>query len=196
MSFRQKLRCITFVITPIILFHPLKVTAQEIFIYRPYLEIDPISFKKKVTVHGDYFGYLIFPGNFPGYTDLSGEEDRFNFGFQNILFFGQRTRFIGQLLTHDDGRRRTKFDWHFSLRHTIFDNLVLVLGHDSNHDSDHQSTLNQKNILSIVTTLVWEFHSQSAGFSSSRSPGFFTTPTREAILILPETKCFKNLDSG
>ncbi len=68
---------------------------------------------------------------------MSGSLDRWNFGFQNIVHFTPTTRFISQLVTHDDGDQRTKFDWHFSLRQTVFENLVFIIGHDSNHDSDH-----------------------------------------------------------
>ena len=120
------------------------ICAQEIFIYRPYLEKNPVSKHQKITLHGEYFGSLVAPGNFPGYNDLSGSRDRWNFGFQNIIFLGERTRFAAQLLTHDNGSRRTKFDWHFSLRHLLFDNLVAIIGHDSNHDSDFESTVNNK----------------------------------------------------
>ena len=143
MNFKEKLGYLI-IIFALILIYPRGVDAQEIFIFRPHLEKDPISLKKKVTVHGDYFGYIVYPGNFPGYNDLSGGKDRFHFGFQNIVFLGKNTRFVGQLLTHDDSQRRTKFDWHFSLRHALSDNLVLIIGHDSNHDSDYQSTLNQE----------------------------------------------------
>jgi hypothetical protein len=144
MSFDHKQSYLVISFIFILLLSPGKAAAQEIFVYRPFLEKDPVSTSKKVTVHGDYFGYLIFPGNLPSYNDLSGEEARLNFGFQNILFLSNTTRFVGQLLTHDDGQRRTKFDWHFSLRQTLFQNLVLILGHDSNHDADYQSMLGQK----------------------------------------------------
>lgn len=135
---------ISLILTLLLLLIPGKILAQEIFVYRPFLEKDPISSSHKVTVYGDYFGYVIYPGNMPGYNDRSGEADRLNFGFQNVLFLGRNTRFIGQLLTHDDGHRRTKFDWHFSLRQTLFEHFVLIVGHDSNHDSDYQSTLDGK----------------------------------------------------
>ncbi len=55
-----------------------------------------------------------------------------------------KTEILAQLVTHDDGYNRTKFDWHFSLRQEIGRYLVLIIGHDSNHDSDHQSYINGK----------------------------------------------------
>ena len=115
--------------------------AQEIFIHRPGLEKHPVNRNGRVTLHGEYFGQWLAPGDFPGFNDLSGPRDRWLYGFQNIIYWGSGTRFMAQLLTHDDGGRRTKFDWHFSLRRHVMDNLVLIIGHDSNHDSDYQSSL-------------------------------------------------------
>ena len=99
MSFKHKRGYPAFLLIIILLFLSIeKVSAQEIYICRPLLEKDSIFMNKKVTVHGDYFGYLIFPGNFPSHNDLSGEEDRFNFGFQNILFLGKNTRLLVRFL--------------------------------------------------------------------------------------------------
>lgn len=117
---------------------------QEIFIYRPRLQNSQSSPVKTIEVHGEYFGYFLFHSHFPSYNDLKGQNDRWNYGFQNIVFLGKNTRFFAQLVAHDDGSRRTKFDWHFSLRHQLTENLVLMLGHDSNHDSDYQSQVFQK----------------------------------------------------
>lgn len=114
--------------------------AQEIFIHRPDLEKQPVATHKRIALHGEYFGSLLYPGNFPGFNDLTGPEDQWLYGFQNLIQIGAGTRFLAQLLAHDDGGRRTKFDWHFSLRQKLMDNLVLIFGHDSNHDSDYQST--------------------------------------------------------
>lgn len=114
----------------------------EIFIYRPYPEKKPFSREKKIYVHGEFFGYFLFPSTFPSYNDLSGTEDMWNYGFRNLIFFSERTVFLGQLVTHDDGTNRSKFDWNFTLRHSLFENMVLVIGHDSNHDSDHVSLIN------------------------------------------------------
>lgn len=121
-------------------FHRLE--AQEIFIYRPYLEKKPVFPNKTLSIHGEIFGYLQYPSTFPSYNDLSGPEDRWTYGFQNFIFVTPSTTFLAQLITHDDGGRRTKFDWHFSLRQEIMENLVVIIGHDSNHDSDYQSLFN------------------------------------------------------
>jgi hypothetical protein len=117
--------------------------AQEIFIYRPKPEKNALSLENKITVHGEFFGHLQSPSTFPSFNDLSGSIDRWNFGFQNIVHFTPTTRFIAQLVTHDNGHQRTKFDWHFSFRQTVFENLVFIIGHDSNHDSDHKSERDQ-----------------------------------------------------
>ena len=120
------------------------IYAYEIFIYRPYLEKKPLSQENKITIHGEFFGQLQYPSTFPSYNDLSGAEDRWNYGFQNLIFLAENTIFLAQLITHDDGNSRTKFDWHFSLRQFFSKNLVLIIGHDSNHDADHKSLVNQK----------------------------------------------------
>ena len=118
--------------------------AYEIFIYRPYLDKKPVSREKKITIHGEFFGQLQVPSTFPSYNDLSGEEDRWNYGFRNTIFFTENTYFLAQLVTHDDNHSRTKFDWLFSFRHLLFENLVLIICHESNHDSDHISSIDQK----------------------------------------------------
>jgi len=117
--------------------------AQEIFIYRPKSEKNALSQENKITVHGEFFGHLQSPSTFPSFNDMSGSIDRWNFGFQNIIHFTPSTRFLAQLVTHDDGHKRTKFDWHFSIRQKVLDNLVFFIGHDSNHDSDHESRRGQ-----------------------------------------------------
>ncbi len=111
----------------------------EIFVYRPYKTKNPLFTEKKLTLHGEFFGQLQAPSTFPSYNDLSGPEDRWNYGFRNLIFLTEDISFLAQLVTHDDGTQRTKFDWHFSLRFNPFENLVMILGHDSNHDSDYQS---------------------------------------------------------
>ncbi len=115
--------------------------SQELYIYRPDLKAKTSLHPDLLRLYGDYFFHFLKPGNFPAYNDLSGPEDRWNFGFHNYLLFDGHTRLLAQLITHDDGGRRTKFDWHFSLRHQPVSHLVLIIGHDSNHDSDYQSTL-------------------------------------------------------
>jgi len=117
--------------------------AQEIFIYRPKPEKNALNLEKKIILHGELFGHLQSPSTFPSFNDMSGSKDRWNFGFQNIIHFTPSTRFIAQLVTHDNGHQRTKFDWHFSLRQKVWDNLVFIIGHDSNHDSDHESRRDQ-----------------------------------------------------
>ena len=113
----------------------------EIFVYRPYKEKNPLFPNKKLTLHGEFFGQLQLPSDFPSYNNLSGKDDRWTYGFRNRIFITENFWFLAQLVTHDDGSKRTKFDWHFSLRLNPMENLVLILGHDSNHDSDYQSTV-------------------------------------------------------
>ncbi|MGD2295609.1 MAG: hypothetical protein PVF22_07210 [Candidatus Aminicenantes bacterium] len=140
----SKPRTLSFLLLTVLLTIPSpQLTAQEIFIFRPKLEKDPLFKAQKITVHGEFYGHLQYPSTFPSYNDLSGPEDRWNLGFQNIIHITNSTRFLAQLVTHDDGRRRTKFDWHFSLRQALFKNFVLIFGHDSNHDSDYQSHLGE-----------------------------------------------------
>ena len=131
-----------FLVAIILITYPLPIRAQEIFIYRPFLEKELVKTEKKLSIHGEIFGNLHLPSTFPSYNDLSGPEDRWTYGFQNFIFFTPSTTFLAQLITHDDGGRRTKFDWHFSLRQELLDHLVIIIGHDSNHDSDNQSFLN------------------------------------------------------
>ena len=114
---------------------------QEIFVYRPYKDKNPLFPDNKLTLHGEFFGQLQLPSNFPSYNDLSGKKDQWTFGFRNRIFITENFSFLAQLVTHDDGSKRTKFDWHFSLRLNPLENLSLILGHDSNHDSDYQSTV-------------------------------------------------------
>jgi len=114
-----------------------------LFIYRPYFEKKPVSRERKITLHGEFFGYLQLPSTFPSYNDLSGMTDRWNYGFRNIIYLTENTVFLAQLLTHDDNHSRTKFDWHFSLRQSLLEGIVLIICHDSNHDSDHMSEVNQ-----------------------------------------------------
>ncbi len=139
----NKIRFLTTVFLAVILFlSPLQ--AYEIFIYRPHMKKMSLSQYGKITLHGEIFGYLQYPSTFPSYNDLSGEIDRWTFGFQNIIYLTENTVFLAQLVTHDDGSQRTKFDWHFSLRHKLFENFVLIAGHDSNHDAENQSYVNGK----------------------------------------------------
>jgi hypothetical protein len=122
---------------------PSSIYSYLIFIYRPDLEKKPVSREGKITLHGEIFGHIQAPSTFPSYNDLSGEIDRWNYGFRNIIFITENTVFIVQMVGHDDNGSRTKFDWHLSLRQFLSKNLVLIIGHDSNHDSDHVSNFNQ-----------------------------------------------------
>ncbi len=118
------------------------LTAQPLFIFRPRQPIKPLWETSRLTLRGEFFASLLLPSNFPSFNDLTGNEDRWNFGFQNFLDLTASTHLLAQLVTHDDGQNRTKFDWHFSLRQEIGRHFFLLAGHDSNHDSDHQSIFN------------------------------------------------------
>jgi hypothetical protein len=143
---------------------PDSVYSYELFIYRPYLEKKPVSREKKITLHGEFFGHLQLPSTFPSYNDLSGLTDRWNYGFRNIIFITENTIFVAQLVTHDDNHSRTKFDWHFSLRQSLSKNFVLIIGHDSNHDSDHKSVLNQSRFYVNRNYIGFGFPSKNGGF--------------------------------
>lgn len=142
MNFKRILRCVFVFVSSLSIFFPLFLSGQDIFIYRPDLEKKLFNNQNKISLHGEYFGQFQAPSSFPSYNDLSGPVDRWTYGFQNILFLTKTTTFLAQLVTHDDGGKRTKFDWHFSLRQVLYKNITLILGHDSNHDSDYQSQLN------------------------------------------------------
>ena len=117
---------------------------QEVFIFRPRPDKKTLASEGVLSVHGELFGHLQAPSTFPSFNDLSGKIDRWNYGFRNFFFLTPTTTLIAQLVTHDDTTNRTKFDWHFSLRQDIVPHLVFILGHDSNHDSDHTSFLRGK----------------------------------------------------
>ena len=117
------------------------VSGSEIFIYRRFNLKENLLDRGKTIIHGELFGQLLAPSNFPSYNDLSGQADRWNFGFHNYFPLSATTILHAQLITHDDNRQRTKFDWHFSLRQRVVRGLGVEIGHDSDHDSDHASTL-------------------------------------------------------
>lgn len=144
MDFKKQKRRVLFLAGFLLFLFSPPLMTYEIFIYRPYLDKRPFLEEKKIYLRGELFAQLLYPCDFPSYNDLTGPEDRLNFGFQSIIFFSRKTTFLGQLVTHDDGHKRTKFDWHFSLKHTLFENFKLILGHDSNHDSDYQSLFEDK----------------------------------------------------
>ena len=116
-----------------------RVSGVEIFIHHPGLNRTSIAAADRVIVHGEAFAYFLSPSNVPGYNDLSGPVDKWNFGFQNYFPVTRTTTLMAQLLTHDDGGQRTKFDWHFHLRQIIVPWLAAYVCHDSDHDSEHQS---------------------------------------------------------
>lgn len=128
----------------VLLWLPAVLPGYEIFIYRRFDLRENLLDQKKASLHGELFGQLLFPSTFPSYNDLSGEEDRWNFGLHNYLLITRSTTFHAQLVTHDKHGERTKFDWHFSLRRQVVRSLVLDIGHDSDHDSDHTSILSGK----------------------------------------------------
>jgi hypothetical protein len=118
--------------------------ATEIFIHRPGLSASSLAATNKVVIHGEVFFHYLSPSTFPSFNDLSGPVDRWNMGFQNYFPITPTTTLMAQMVAHDDGTQRTKFDWHFHLRQALLRNLVVVLGHDSDHDSEHQSFLRGK----------------------------------------------------
>ncbi|MDH4198182.1 MAG: hypothetical protein OEW05_12275 [Candidatus Aminicenantes bacterium] len=118
--------------------------AYEVFLWRPLTDADALSRTGRITMHGELFASLLAPSTFPSYNDLSGATDRWHFGFQDRIAITPTTLLLGQLLTHDDGTQRTKFDWHFSLRQELIENLVLTIGHDSDHDAEHLSWVRGK----------------------------------------------------
>lgn len=144
MTFKNYIRPIGIVLISlcvILLWRPPVLSGSEIFIYRRYNPRENLLDQKKIIMHGELFGQLLAPSTFPSYNDLSGDEDRWNFGFHNYLLITPGTILHAQLVTHDMDGERTKFDWHFSLRQQVVSGLTLDIGHDSDHDSDHTSIL-------------------------------------------------------
>jgi len=118
--------------------------ATEIFIHRPGLNGSSLTDSRKIILHGDVFFHYLSPSTFPSYNDLSGPADRWNMGFQDYFPITPTTTLMAQMVAHDDGAQRTKFDWHFHLRQVLLRNLAVIIGHDSDHDSEHQSYLGGK----------------------------------------------------
>jgi hypothetical protein len=116
----------------------------EMFIHHPGLNRTSISAEGKVILHGEVFAHLLSPSTFPSYNDLTGLPDKWNLGFQDFFPITPTTTLMAQLMAHDDGGQRTKFDWHFHLRQVIFPCLAAYIGHDSDHDSEHQSLFRGK----------------------------------------------------
>ncbi len=118
-----------------------RLTGSEIFIHRQFDSQDALSRTGRLTLRGEIFSNLLAPSDFPSYNDLSGPPDRWTLGFQDFVLITPTTRLLAQLVSHNLGGEFTKFDWHFSLRQQLARNLVLILGHDSDHDADHASEL-------------------------------------------------------
>ena len=154
---------------------PAPTRGHERFIYRRYDPKENLLSLKRLTMHGELFGQLLFPSSFPSYNDLSGEEDRWNFGFHNHFFITPTTAFHAQLVTHDKHGERTKFDWHFSIRQRLVGPLALDIGHDSDHDSDRTSYLNGKPY-----------------YTNRNYIGIHLTFARESFLIEPFARFFHN----
>ncbi len=121
-----------------------RLTGSEIFIHRQFDSQEALSRTGRLTLRGEIFSNLLAPSDFPSYNDLSGPADRWTLGFQDVILITPTTRLLAQLVSHNLGGEFTKFDWHFSLRQQLARNLVLILGHDSDHDADHASELGGK----------------------------------------------------
>lgn len=157
-----------------LLLRPPPLASYELFIYRLFEDPPSLAREKKIFVFGEFFGQFLSPSTFPSYNDLSGEDDRWNFGFRNYLFLTPNTMLHAQLLTHDNGTVRTKFDWHFSLHQSWGRYLEVFIGHDSDHDSDHVSTIQEKSSFTnrnyigigfptrgkifVIEPFIWFFH--------------------------------------
>lgn len=161
------------------------LNAYELFIYRQYLDKKPLSEENKIYLHGEFFAYFLSPCTFPGYNDLRGGEDRWIFGFRNIIFLTENTLFLAQLVTHDNGLRRTKFDWHFSLKQSLSEHLILTFGHDSNHDSDYKSVLTPPKRYYVNRNYF------GLGFPFKKAP-FYVEPF--TFFFLGNTRQFLHLD--
>ena len=121
-----------------------RLTGSEIFIHRQFDSQEALSRTGRLTLRGEIFSNLLAPSDFPSYNDLSGPADRWTLGFQDFILITPTTRLLAQLVSHNLGGEFTKFGWHFSLRQQLARNLVLILGHDSDHDADHASELGGK----------------------------------------------------
>lgn len=160
----------------------------EVFVYRPRPEKKPLSDEKRIVVHGEFFAQFQFPSTFPSYNDLSGDYDRWNLGFRNLIFLTEQTSLHAQLITHDDGNQRTKFDWHFSLRQSLLDNLVVIIGHDSNHDSDRGSYFNSKRFYTNRNYIGIGFPIEGNGFYIEPFAWIFHTTNQRSHLDLSGEK--------
>ncbi|MEW5901844.1 MAG: hypothetical protein AB1715_10315 [Acidobacteriota bacterium] len=126
------------------LFNAPRLCGYELYLYRRLDRADNLAAQNRLRLHGELFGQFQYPCTFPSYNDLSGPVDRWNFGFHNYFVLTPTTLLHAQLVTHDRGGERTKFDWHFSLAQELGRNFLVVIGHDSDHDSDHVSHLRDR----------------------------------------------------
>ncbi len=120
------------------------LAAEDRYIYREFNPKEALSLTGRVTLHGELFSQLQAPSSFPSYNDLSGPADRWEIGFQDYVLITPTTEILAQLVAHNRGAEFTKFDWHFALRQRVVSHLVFLIGHDSNHDADHESRLYDK----------------------------------------------------
>src|SRR4030042_2238667 len=93
----------------VLLWLPSVLPGSEMFIYRRFDPRENLLEQKKIVVHGELFGQLLAPSTFPSYNDLSGDTDRWNYGFHNYLLIAPGTILHAQLITHADNGTRTKF---------------------------------------------------------------------------------------
>jgi len=121
-----------------------RLAGYEMFVFRRYDRKEAFSLTGRVRLQGDLFAQVQAPSSFPSYNDHSGPADRWTIGFQEQLVITPTTFLVGQLVAHNRGPEFTKFDWHFSLRQEVMSNLVVLFGHDSDHDADHESLLDGK----------------------------------------------------
>jgi hypothetical protein len=143
-KYREIIGIVWLSLVTLLLCRPPALTGTEIYIYRRFDPRENLLAQKKVIMHGELFGQVLYPSSFPSYNDLSGPTDRWTYGFHDYILISPTTLIHGQLVTHDNGGERTKFDWHFSLRQQVISHLTLDIGHDSDHDSDHTSMLSGK----------------------------------------------------
>lgn len=172
---------------------PTLSSGYEIFIYRPFKEKDTLSQQNKITLHGDFFAQIQSPSTFPSFNDLSGDIDRWNFGFRNSIFLTETTKLVAQLVVHDDAHNRTKFDWHFSLHQKLFDNFVLIFGHDSDHDSDHVSLYKQKPYYTNRNYVGFSLPIERENFHIEPFTWFFHHSNQRAYLDLSGNKLRQEL---
>ncbi len=164
------------------------LSAYQIFLYRVYEKKTSLASDHKIHLRGEFFGHAQFPSSFPSYNDHSGEDDRWTFGFHNIVFLTASTVLHAQLVTHDDGRQRTRFDWHFSLRQNLSQHIALIIGHDSHHDSDHTSYVNGRPYFTNRNYIGFSLPINGPSFLIEPFTWFFHHSNQSAYLDLSGSK--------